>query len=136
MVDLDFLVRHVGFVLDDRRLKRAGLDYRDWADVQVHPNLAHALARCRPPNLYAYTTRGHTRYSDVRYQRNDALLFGAETRGLPETLLAELPPQTLLRLPLQPGNRSLNLANAVAVVVYEAWRQNGFAAGADAQTNV
>src|SRR4051812_26843718 len=117
------LIEPLGFVLDDRRLKRAGLDYRDWADVQVHPNLVQALAQCRPPNLYAYTTRGQRRYSDVRYQPNDALLFGAETRGLPATVVAELPAQTLLRLPLQPGDRSLEPADAGGVGVYEAWRQ-------------
>jgi tRNA (cytidine/uridine-2'-O-)-methyltransferase len=123
------LIGPLGFVLDDRRLKRAGLDYRDWADVQTHPNLAQALEECRPANLYALTTRAQRLYSDVRYQANDALLFGPETRGLPTTLLAELPQTSCLRLPLQPGNRSLNLGNAVAVVVYEAWRQLGFPGG-------
>lgn len=123
------LVEPLGFVLDDRRLRRAGLDYRDLAQVRVHPDLAHALGDCRPPNLYALTTRGERLYSDVRYQANDALLFGPETRGLPDALLVELSQASRLRLPLVPGNRSLNLANAVAVVVYEAWRQLGFVGG-------
>lgn len=123
------LVGPLGFALDDRRLKRAGLDYRDWADVQTHAKLADALAACRSANLYALTTRGERLYSDVRYQANDALLFGPETRGLATTLLAELPENSRLRVPLRPGNRSLNLSNAVAVVVYEAWRQLRFVGG-------
>jgi tRNA (cytidine/uridine-2'-O-)-methyltransferase len=123
------LIQPLGFVLDDKRLRRAGLDYRDWADVRTYPNLERALEECGFLRLYAFTTRAERFYSDVRYQPSDALLFGSETRGLPPALLARLPEESLLRLPLQPGNRSLNLSNAVAVVVYEAWRQLGFAGG-------
>lgn len=123
------LVKPLGFVLDDKRLRRAGLDYRDWADVRLHENLESALEALKPNRLHAFTTRGQRFYSDVRYETNDALLFGPETRGLPAALLAGLSPETLLRLPLQAGNRSLNLSNAVAIAVYEAWRQLGFPGG-------
>ncbi|MFL6622689.1 MAG: tRNA (cytidine(34)-2'-O)-methyltransferase [Sulfurifustaceae bacterium] len=124
------LIEPLGFVLDDRRLRRAGLDYRDWAEVRTYPRLDPLLDRLAFPRLYAFTTRARRFYSDVQYREGDALLFGPETRGLPASLLERLPPDTLLRLPLQPDNRSLNLSNAVAIVVYEAWRQLGFAGGA------
>lgn len=124
------LVEPLGFTLADKLLRRAGLDYREWADVRRYPNLDELLSRLQPQRLYAFTTRARRRYTDVRYQSGDVLLFGPETRGLPESRLAQLPQDALLRLPLQPGNRSLNLSNAVAVVVYEAWRQLDFAGGA------
>ena len=117
------LIEPLGFSLDEKRLRRAGLDYRDWTDVRCHPSLEAALAALQQPRLHAFTTRAQRCYSEVSYQAGDALLFGPETRGLPPALLA------LLRLPLRPDNRSLNLSNAVAVVVYEAWRQLGFAGG-------
>ncbi len=123
------LIEPLGFVLDDKRLRRAGLDYRDWAEVHTHPSLERLLSELNTSRLYAFTTRGRRFYSDVRYQPNDALLFGPETRGLPRSVLEFLPEESLLRLPLRPENRSLNLSNAVAVVVYEAWRQAGFAGG-------
>ncbi len=123
------LIEPLGFVLDDKRLRRAGLDYRDWADVRTYRNLEQVFEERAFSRVYAFTTRGLRFYSDVRYQAGDALLFGPETRGLPSTLLAQLPEESLLRLPLQPQNRSLNLSNAVAIVVYEAWRQLGFAGG-------
>lgn len=123
------LIEPLGFVLDDKRLRRAGLDYRDWAEVHTHPSLERLLSELHASRLYAFTTRGRRLYSDVRYQPNDALLFGPETRGLPRSVLEFLPEESLLRLPLRPENRSLNLSNAVAVVVYEAWRQAGFAGG-------
>ena len=97
--------------------------------MRRHPNLEAALAALQQPRLYAFTTRARRLHSDASYQAGDALLFGPETRGLPPALLAQLPPDTQLRLPLRPDNRSLNLSNAVAVVVYEAWRQLGFAGG-------
>lgn len=124
------LIEPLGFVLDDKRLRRAGLDYRDWADVRTHKSFDALLAALTPKQLYAFTTRGQRLYSDVRYEINDVLLFGPETRGLPAKLLEQLPAESLLRLPLQPENRSLNLSNAVAVAVYEAWRQLGFPGGA------
>lgn len=123
------LIHPLGFALDEARLRRAGLDYREWAEVQSHDSLADALATLRSTRVFAFTTRGQHLYTDVRYQSGDVLLFGPETRGLPEPVRMALPKEALLRLPLQPGNRSLNLSNAVAVVVYEAWRQLGFAGG-------
>jgi tRNA (cytidine/uridine-2'-O-)-methyltransferase len=124
------LIEPLGFVLEDAKLRRAGLDYREWADLHIHPSLDAALDALAPPRLFAFTTRGGVCYTDVRYQVNDALLFGPESRGLPESVLADLPQGTRLRLPMRQGSRSLNLSNAVAVVVYEAWRQLGFEGGA------
>ena len=116
----------MGFVLDDRRLRRAGLDYREWADVQVHANLATYLRWRTPTRVLACTTRGAIAYGAMAFQPGDALLFGPETRGLPQDLIAALPPDQRLFIPMHPGNRSLNLSNAVAVILYEAWRQQGF----------
>lgn len=123
------LIEPLGFALDDAKLRRAGLDYHEWAEVRVYAGLDDFSARVQPARVFAYTTRGETRYSEVAYRPGDAFLFGPETRGLPATALATLPPERRLRLPLRPGNRSLNLSNCVAVVVYEAWRQCGFAGG-------
>lgn len=123
------LIEPLGFNLDDKQLRRAGLDYADWAEVKTYPNLAQLLETLAPTNLYAFTTRGRRFYHDVRYQAGDALLFGPETRGLPLDILERLPDETRLRLPLAPNNRSLNLSNTVAIALYEAWRQLGFAGG-------
>ncbi len=120
------LIRPLGFELDDRRLRRAGLDYHDLAVVQVHPDLQTCLDRVTPPRLFACTTWGGHNYSEAAFAPGDALLFGPESRGLPETLLASLAPERRLRIPMLPGSRSLNLSNAVAIVLYEAWRQAGF----------
>ncbi|MDH5823325.1 tRNA (cytidine(34)-2'-O)-methyltransferase [Luteimonas sp. RD2P54] len=124
------LVAPLGFDLDDRNLRRAGLDYREYADVRVHDSLAAALAQIRPPRLFALSTRNARRYDTVRYEAGDAFLFGPETRGLPDQVLAAVPDELRLRLPMRPDNRSLNLSNCVAVVVFEAWRQLGFAGAA------
>lgn len=124
------LVRPLGFTLSDRTLARAGLDYHDRAEVTVHDDWAAFLETHRGGCLWALTTRGAARYDQVRYAPGDALLFGPETRGLPQSLLDSLPAQQHLRLPMRAGSRSLNLANTVAVVVYEAWRQTGFSGGA------
>jgi len=124
------LVRPLGFELDDARLRRAGLDYREWVRVRTHDSLDTCLREIRPARLLALTTRGRVCYADVSYDAGDALLFGPETRGLPQALLDSLSPERRLRIPMKPGNRSMNLSNAVAVVVYEAWRQSGFAGGA------
>lgn len=121
------LIEPLGFVLEDRQLRRAGLDYHEWVQVRTHASLDAFLEEVRPPRLFALSTRGGTLYTDVRFRPDDALLFGPETRGLPETVLHSLPPEQCLRLPMQPGNRSLNLSNAVAITVFEAWRQLGFA---------
>ncbi|QQS55954.1 MAG: tRNA (uridine(34)/cytosine(34)/5-carboxymethylaminomethyluridine(34)-2'-O)-methyltransferase TrmL [Candidatus Competibacteraceae bacterium] len=120
------LIEPLGFRLEDRRLRRAGLDYHEWARVRVHPDLSACLAALRPARVLAFTTKGRRAYSDIGYQAGDALLFGPETRGLPEPVLAGLPPECRLRIPMRERVRSLNLSNAVAVVVYEAWRQSGF----------
>ena len=120
------LIRPLGFELDDAKLRRAGLDYHEYARVSVHDDLAAFLAAIAPSRLFAVSTRGRMRYDSVEYQDNDALIFGPETRGLPQGLIDALPPEQRLRLPMRPGNRSLNLSNAVAVIVFEAWRQQQF----------
>jgi tRNA (cytidine/uridine-2'-O-)-methyltransferase len=129
------LVAPLGFSLEDRQLKRAGLDYHEYATLQVHDGLDAALAaiaaaNCAPPRLFALSTRGSVRHDTVAYRPGDAFLFGPETRGLPEEVLGQVPSGQRIRLPMRPDNRSLNLSNAVAVVVFEAWRQQGFAGGA------
>lgn len=120
------LVEPLGFDLDDARLRRAGLDYHEYAAVQRHPDLASCLNRLAHPRLWAFSTRGRRLYSDIAYKTGDALLFGSETCGLPADVLDSLPAEHVLRLPMRPGNRSLNLSNAVAVAVFESWRQQGF----------
>jgi tRNA (cytidine/uridine-2'-O-)-methyltransferase len=126
------LVEPLGFSLDDRQLRRAGLDYHEYARVRVHASLDAALdaitaANGAPPRLFALSTRNSLRFDAPSYARDDAFLFGPETRGLPDAVLATFPPAQRLRLPMRAGNRSLNLSNAVAVTVFEAWRQIGFA---------
>jgi tRNA (cytidine/uridine-2'-O-)-methyltransferase len=120
------LVAPLGFDLDDRQLRRAGLDYHEYASVRVHDDLAAALATIAPRRLFALSTRNSQRYDQPRYVEGDAFLFGPETRGLPDAVLGAVPESCRLRLPMRPDNRSLNLSNAVAVVVFEAWRQLGF----------
>jgi tRNA (cytidine/uridine-2'-O-)-methyltransferase len=117
------LIAPLGFELDDAKMRRAGLDYGDWADVTTHPSLEAALTHIAPPSMYAFTTRASRNFAAVRYRRDDALLFGPETRGLPERVLKSLPEDARLKIPMRAGSRSLNLSNAVAVAVYEAWRQ-------------
>jgi tRNA (cytidine/uridine-2'-O-)-methyltransferase len=123
------LVEPLGFELDDRRLRRAGLDYHEWARVDRHASLAALLAVGDFGRVLGVTTKGTTRYTDVQYQPNDLLLFGPETRGLPENVLMTMPAHCRIRIPMQPESRSINLSNAVAIVVYEAWRQRGFMNG-------
>ena len=129
------LVRPLGFAIDDKHLRRAGLDYHEYATLQVHDDLDAALAAIaategRPPRLFALSTRGRVRFDAPAFHDGDAFLFGSETAGLPEAVLQAVPSAQRLRLPMRPNNRSLNLSNAVAVTVFEAWRQLGFA-GAD-----
>jgi tRNA (cytidine/uridine-2'-O-)-methyltransferase len=124
------LIEPLGFALDDRLLRRAGLDYREWAEVQVHPSLAACLRELAGARLFGVTTKGATCYTTPRYQPGDALLFGPETRGLPSAVLEALPPEQRIYVPMMPNNRSLNLSNAVAVVAFEAWRQLAFAGAA------
>jgi tRNA (cytidine/uridine-2'-O-)-methyltransferase len=121
------LVEPLGFRLDDRELKRAGLDYHEYASLVVHKDWDAARAQLRGRRMFAFSTHAERRYTEVEYCQGDALLFGPETRGLPAQILHSVPAEQRLRLPLRPGNRSLNLSNAVAVAVYEAWRQQGFA---------
>ena len=123
------LIHPLGFELEDSKLKRAGLDYHEWAEVREYPNLEAFMRDVQPARLFALSTRGTQRYDQVRYQAGDAFVFGPETRGLPAELLGSLPPECVLRLPMRPNVRSLNLSNSVAVVVYEAWRQLGFRGG-------
>jgi len=123
------LIHPLGFELDDKRLRRAGLDYREFVGVREHDSLADFLSAVRPKHLYACTTRGSQPYADVAYEPGDALLFGPETRGLPQAVLDELSPEQRIRIPMLPENRSLNLSNATAVILYEAWRQQGYEGG-------
>lgn len=124
------LVHPLGFQLDDRRLRRAGLDYHEFTAVREHPSLEACCMDLGARRLYALSTRGTRSYAAVAYAPGDAFLFGPETRGLPDEVLQGLSPEQVLRIPLRSGNRSLNLSNAVAVVLFEAWRQQGFADGA------
>ncbi|MFC0267123.1 tRNA (uridine(34)/cytosine(34)/5-carboxymethylaminomethyluridine(34)-2'-O)-methyltransferase TrmL [Kushneria aurantia] len=124
------LIEPLGFTLDDKRLRRAGLDYHEWARLSRYRNFEHFIEEAAPQRLLAVSTRGRQRYDRVAWRRGDALLFGPETRGLPQALLDSLPPAQRLRLPMLTDSRSLNLSNACAVLVYEAWRQLDFG-GAD-----
>ena len=120
------LIHPLGFELDNKKLKRAGLDYHEWVRIQEHDSLTAFLDTVQPPRLFACSTKGKTVYTEPNYQPFDAFLFGPETRGLPATVLDKLPPEQILYIPMLPGNRSLNLSNAVAVIIYEAWRQQRF----------
>jgi tRNA (cytidine/uridine-2'-O-)-methyltransferase len=121
------LIEPLGFELDDAKLRRAGLDYHEFANVRVHIDLTACLAQIPEARVFALSTRGGVRFDAPRYRDDDAFLFGPETRGLPDAVLAQYPESQRLRLPMCPQNRSLNLSNAVAVTVFEAWRQLGFA---------
>ena len=123
------LVAPLGFELDHARLRRAGLDYHEFVQLRVHDSLGALLQAVVPARVFAFTTRARRCYADVAFEAGDLLLFGPETRGLPQEVLEALPAERCLRLPMCPEQRSLNLSNAVAVVVYEAWRQLGFAGG-------
>ena len=121
------LIRPLGFELDEKRLRRAGLDYREYATVTEHNSLGDCLETLLNPRVFAFSSKASTAYDQAHFNPGDALLFGPETRGLPAEILDMLPVSRRLRLPMQPRNRSLNLSNSVAISVYEAWRQNGFA---------
>ena len=120
------LVEPLGFSMDDRQLKRAGLDYHEYVEVRVHRDWEACAAALPGRRMFAASTRGATLYTQVAFSEGDVFVFGAETSGLPAAVLERFPADRILRLPMRPGNRSLNLSNAVAVVVFEAWRQNGF----------
>ncbi|WP_198007362.1 tRNA (cytidine(34)-2'-O)-methyltransferase [Nitrococcus mobilis] len=121
------LIHPLGFYMDDRRLRRAGLDYREYARVEEHAGYAAFCRTVQPMRIFAFSASARRIFHAVRFQPGDALLFGSESRGLPPNLLEAFDPKAVLRLPMVPGNRSLNLSNAVAVAVFEAWRQLGFA---------
>lgn len=124
------LIHPLGFELDDKRLRRAGLDYREYAEVQQHASFDTFLSQVAPARWFGISTRGTRRYDSIGYAAGDALVFGPETRGLPQAMLDGLVPERRIRLPMRPGQRSMNLSNSVAVLLYEAWRQHGFAGGA------
>jgi tRNA (cytidine/uridine-2'-O-)-methyltransferase len=124
------LIEPLGFELDDKRLRRAGLDYSEWATLKTHASWPDYAGTQDTARLFAATTRAEQPYSDVKFLPGDTLLFGPETRGLPANILQELGPAQCMRIPMQPQSRSLNLSNSVAVVLFEAWRQQGFTGGA------
>ena len=120
------VIEPLGFALDDKRMRRAGLDYHERTMLQVHADFDAFVATVAPQRIFALTTRGSVNYAGIAYQAGDALLFGPETRGLPAALLQQLGETACVRIPMCQGNRSLNLSNAAALVVYEAWRQLDF----------
>jgi tRNA (cytidine/uridine-2'-O-)-methyltransferase len=123
------LVKPLGFSLDDKQLKRAGLDYHEYSTLQVHENWDACKAALTGKRLFAITTKGSTRHSNIQFKANDVFVFGPETRGLPEEIRSEFTAEHRLRLPMLPDSRSLNLSNSAAVLLYEAWRQIGFYGG-------
>lgn len=123
------LVEPLGFALDDRRLRRAGLDYREWQPLRVHRDWTSCRDALGGGRLFAFSTRAERCHADIAYQGGDTLIFGAETRGLDAEILASVAAEHRLRIPMRPDSRSMNLANAVAVASYEAWRQLGFTGG-------
>ncbi|WP_341327375.1 tRNA (uridine(34)/cytosine(34)/5-carboxymethylaminomethyluridine(34)-2'-O)-methyltransferase TrmL [Methylotuvimicrobium sp. KM2] len=120
------LIEPLGFEMDDKKLRRAGLDYHEWANVCVYGSLADFVEQQKPPRLFALSTKGQKIYSEVGFEPNDAFLFGPESRGLPASVLTSMERDKLLYLPMQPDSRSLNLSNTVSIVLYEAWRQQSF----------
>ncbi|GAB1259514.1 tRNA (uridine(34)/cytosine(34)/5-carboxymethylaminomethyluridine(34)-2'-O)-methyltransferase TrmL [Aurantivibrio plasticivorans] len=123
------LIEPLGFVLDDKRLRRAGLDYGEWQDMKVHSSWEAFLESEEPKRLFAISTKGTQFYHEVTFAQDDWVVFGPETRGLPSDILQSLPPSQVLRIPMLDGSRSMNLSNSAAVIVYEAWRQLGFPGG-------
>ena len=120
------LIRPFGFTLDDKRMRRAGLDYHEWANLQIHDSFAGFLATVNPAHCYGLSTKGTMPYHETRFAAGDAIVFGPETRGLPAEIREHHRMTHCLRIPMQQNSRSLNLSNAAAIVVYEAWRQLGF----------
>jgi tRNA (cytidine/uridine-2'-O-)-methyltransferase len=119
------LIKPLGFDLDDKKLRRAGLDYHEWVSVELHDSYADFLEKNQPQRVFALSTKGKKNYSDVQFKAGDVFLFGPETRGLPASMLEDIG-ENCLFLPMQPESRSLNLSNTVAIVLYEAWRQTDF----------
>ena len=123
------LVEPLGFNLDDRQLRRAGLDYHEYATLQTHPDWQTCLTRFSGQRIFAMSSKASHPFSECRFLPGDVFVFGPETRGLPVSVLESLPTDRRIRLPMRPGNRSLNLSNSVAVVTYEAWGQNNYSGG-------
>ncbi|WP_339844107.1 tRNA (uridine(34)/cytosine(34)/5-carboxymethylaminomethyluridine(34)-2'-O)-methyltransferase TrmL [uncultured Halopseudomonas sp.] len=121
------LIEPLGFELDDKRLRRAGLDYHEFAAVKTHADLAACLAAVQPERVFALSTKGTRHFSEVAFKPGDLFLFGPESRGLPASVRESLPQDQVLRIPMLPDSRSLNLSNSAAVLIFEAWRQQGFA---------
>lgn len=124
------LVKPLGFDLNDKALRRAGLDYHEYASVRCHENWQECVTALAGRRVLACTTHGSRPYADIAFQPDDVLLFGCETRGLPADIRNSFPPEQRIRIPMRPDQRSLNLSNAAAIIAYEAWRQNGFSGGA------
>ena len=120
------LIKPFGFDLEDKKMRRAGLDYHEYAGISIYQDWSEFIQRHGDSRLYGISTKGHTNYSEVKYQAGDFIIFGPETRGLPESVINQLGAEKLLRIPMLTASRSLNLSNAAAVIVYEAWRQQGF----------
>lgn len=120
------LIEPLGFEWDDKRVRRAGLDYHEFADVKRYADFETFMSQQKPTRVFACTTKGKAFHSDVGYQKGDALLFGPETRGLPNDIIESLPPAQRVRIPMLADSRSMNLSNAVSVFVYESWRQLGY----------
>lgn len=124
------VIEPLGFGLDEKNVRRAGLDYHELANLQIHPNYEAFLVAVAGARILACTTKGSRFYHEIEYRAGDVLLFGSETAGLPDSVRNAIPPEHRLRIPMQPSNRSLNLSNSVAIITYEAWRQQGFVGGA------
>jgi len=120
------LIHPLGFNINDKSLRRAGLDYKEYVTIREHHSLEQFKQEFKPGRIFPISTRGCKNYTDIYYRENDTFLFGPETRGLPISMLEEFPSDQVIRIPMQPDSRSLNLSNAVAVIVYEAWRQCDF----------
>jgi len=127
------LIKPLGFDLEDKKLRRAGLDYREFVNINIHDNYTAFLSEINSVRIFACSTRGKKYYSDIQFQKDDIFLFGPETRGLPKKILDDMENDQIIRLPMLPESRSLNLSNATAAILYEAWRQNDFA-GAENDT--
>lgn len=120
------LIRPLGFELEDKKLRRAGLDYHEWVDVKIHESLAGFVEKINPGRIFALTTKGARIFSEISFQDSDTFLFGPETRGLPKSVLASIGAERQLYLPMKAESRSLNLSNTVSIVLYEAWKQQAF----------
>lgn len=129
------LIKPLGFSLEDKQLKRAGLDYREWVKVREYDQYQDFMVQTKPNRIFACSTKGKMFYDQINYLPGDVFLFGPETRGLPDSLLTTFSSDKIVRIPMLPGNRSLNLSNAVAIVLYEAWRQNRFRSDAHCTSN-